>query len=342
VARAKRAKLGPRGAIGDASRVAHQYGEQAGTRGPAANAGRVVHAAGGGGDPAIAALATRQHGVVTTAQLHACGLGRSAIARRVGRGHLHRLHRGVYLVGHRAPSSLGREIAAVLACGEGALLSHQAAASVWGIRPATSGPVDVTVTARGVQGRPGVRVHHARRLDPRDVRRRFGIPLTAPARTVLDLAPELDQGALERMLAEAQLRHLLATAELESVLDRHPRRPGAGALRRLLEGDGAPALTRSEAEERLLALLRAAELPPTAVNARIGRHEVDLLFEPERLVVEMDGFAYHRTRSAFERDRLRDAELQAAGYRVVRVTWRQLVERPEALVARLAQALARA
>ena len=109
----------------------------------------------------------------------------------------------------------------------------------------------------------------------------------------------------------------------------------------MLAADAAPALTRSQAEERLLALLRAAELPPTAVNGRLGGHEVELLWAAQRLVVEVDGFAYHGGRAAFERHRLRDAELQAAGYRVVRVTWRQLVERPEALIARLAQALAR-
>jgi len=111
-------------------------------------------------------------------------------------------------------------------------------------------------------------------------------------------------------------------------------------LRRVLSEDLRPALTRSEAERRLLDLLRAAGLPPTAVNARIGRYEVDLLWRPQRLVVEVDGYAYHGTRAAFERDRRRDAELQAAGHRVIRVTWRQLVEEPEAVVDRIAQALA--
>jgi len=123
------------------------------------------------------------------------------------------------------------------------------------------------------------------------------------------------------------------------VLERSPGRPGAPALRALVDD---PVLTRSEAEARLLTLLRAADLPPTAVNARVGRHEVDFLWNEQRLVVEVDGYAYHGHRAAFERDRLRDAELQAAGYRVVRVTWRQVEDGSEAVIARVAQALARA
>lgn len=148
--------------------------------------------------------------------------------------------------------------------------------------------------------------------------------------------------ALERAFAEAQVLGVVRRDELIDLLKRSRGRHGAAPIRALLDLESAPALTRSEAESRLLALLRAADLPPTDVNARVGGYEVDFLWRPERLVVEIDGFAYHAHRAAFERDRLRDASLQAAGYRVMRVTWRQLRGRPEAVIARLAQALARA
>jgi very-short-patch-repair endonuclease len=340
MARAKRAQLGPREATNDLGRLEHEGRAKDAPAPAGAELGRVRHPA-MRGDPALARLAAAQRGVVTLAQLRACGLGRGAIRHRVARGRLHRLHRGVYLVGHPLPPPLALEAAAVLACGPGAVLSHRSAASLWGLHPAAGGPVEVTTPARGRRGGAGLRVHRVRALNPRDVRRRFGLPLTAPARTLLDLAELIDPDALRRAVEEGQLRGLTRPAELRALLDRSPGRRGAGALAAVLAADAAPALTRSQAEERLLALLRAAELPPTAVNARLGGHEVDLLWAAQRLVVEVDGFAYHGGRAAFERDRLRDAELQAAGYRVVRVTWRQLVERPEALIARLAQALAR-
>ncbi len=229
----------------------------------------------------------------------------------------------------------------MIACGEDAVLSHRAAGALWGLAAAAVGDVDVTVPGRNPGRRPGIRVHRARRLDRRDVRRRYEIPMTAPARTLLDLAAVLSRREIERAVNEAQIRRLTRPEELLAVLGRSSGRGGAVTLRALLEEGARTAPTRSEAEDRLLALLRAAELPPTDVNARVGRHEVDLLWREQRLIVEVDGYAYHASRAAFERDRLRDAELQAAGYRVMRVTWRQLVHESEALIARVAQALAR-
>jgi very-short-patch-repair endonuclease len=237
---------------------------------------------------------------------------------------------------------LARELAAVLACGQGAVASHQAAGGVWEVLPPAGGEVDVTVAGRDPGRRPGVRVHCVRALDPGDVRCRSGLPLTSPARTLLDLAETLPQRELERAVEEASIRRLVRHAELVAVLERSPGRRGAARLGATLRLESEPGPTRSEAEQRLLALLHAARLAPTEVNARVGRYEVDALWRPQRLVVEVDGYAYHSTRTAFERDRLRDSELQAAGYRVVRVTWRQLVDEPEAFVARLAAALARA
>jgi very-short-patch-repair endonuclease len=176
-------------------------------------------------------------------------------------------------------------------------------------------------------------------LDPRDIRKLGGIPITSPARTILDLAAVVRRRELEQALAEAYARRLARRSELASLLARRSSRPGTHALRALLE-DGTPALTRSQAEERLLALIRAAELPQPEVNIRIGRHEVDFVWRDQRLIVEVNGFRFHSSRSAFERDRRRDAELGTLGFRVMRVTWRQIVNEPEALVARLAAALA--
>jgi very-short-patch-repair endonuclease len=231
-------------------------------------------------------------------------------------------------------------MAAVLACGEGAVVSHECAASIYGVLNPRPGPVDITLPGRSNRSRSGIRLHRTRSLERVDVRYRFRISLTAPARTLIDLARVLSAAELQRACEEAQVRRLVTLAELRSALDRSPGRRGTAAMRALLEHDSPPALTRSEAEARLLALLRAADLTPTATNTRVGRHEVDFVWRRQRLVVEVDGFAYHASREAFERDRLRDAELRANGYRVIRVTWRQIEDRPEAVIARLAQALA--
>lgn len=145
---------------------------------------------------------------------------------------------------------------------------------------------------------------------------------------------------LERAVAEAQARHLAQPRDLLALLARYPGRRGTAALRELAESDGAFAITRSEGEERLLALIRRSQLPPPEVNVRLCGFEVDFLWRDQRLVVEVDGFAFHSSRAAFEKDRLRDAELQARGFRVLRVTWRQIVDRKEATLARIAQALA--
>jgi len=290
----------------------------------------------------IAALAARQRGVVSRGQLLAAGLEGGAIKRRLRTGRLHPVHRGVYLAGHPTPMDGAREIAAILACGSGAVASHRSAAHLWQLLPypANSGPVDVTLPGPKLGGRAGIRIHHVEALDQRDVRAIHGIPITTPARTLFDLAAVVSTGELERALAEAQVRRLVRRGDLVDQLERNGGRRGVRVLRQALEVAGGPAATRSEAERRMLALLRAAELPPPRVNARVGRYEVDFLWSERRLVAEVDGYAYHANRRAFERDRERDAALAAAGYTVLRVTWRQLVSTPEALIARLAAALA--
>jgi very-short-patch-repair endonuclease len=184
-------------------------------------------------------------------------------------------------------------------------------------------------------------VHRSRSLEARDTGRIERLRVTSPARTIFDLAAECSAAELETVYAEAERRHGVARSALADQLERNRGRPGAGALRALLERSERPALTRSKAERKLLALLRHSGCPSPAANQRVARYEVDLLWERQRLVVEFDGFEFHSDRGAFERDRRRDAELQARGYRVIRVTWRQLIDDPEAVVDRIRRTLAR-
>jgi very-short-patch-repair endonuclease len=279
------------------------------------------------GDRAVVALAGRQHGVVTTAQLLSAGLGRGAIAHRVQRGWLVPLARGVYQVGPVA-AERGREMAAVLVTG--GVLSHHTAAALWGVRP-HGGPVHVTVTGRQPRSKPGLRIHRSHSLNAAV---KDGLPLTTPARTLADLAPHLPQHELDRATEQVQLMGLASRDEIAVELK---RQRGVKALLAALLDE--PTLTRSEAERRLLDLIRQARLPRPQTNVMVAGHEVDLLWRRQRLIVEVDGFAFHSGRAAFERDRRRDAALQAAGYRVVRFTWRQITREPHAVVAMLATLL---
>ena len=227
--------------------------------------------------------------------------------------------------------------AAVLAVGEGALLSHFAAAEVWELCAARPGPIDVTVPGRNARNRAGVRVHRVTHLHPSDITRRHDLPITSPARTLLDLATRLTPRDLARATEEAQVQRRVTSHSLNEQFRRYPNHRGTAALRSATPTN--PSLTRSEAERRLLELIRAARLPAPQTNRKIAGHEVDFLWPAQRLIVEVDGFAFHSTRAAFERDRVRDADLLQAGYRVIRITWRRLTTEPEAVIATLAAAL---
>lgn len=273
------------------------------------------------GDRAIATLAGAQHGVVTTAQLAAAGIGRRGVAHRVAHGRLTPVLRGVYRVGPVA-APYGREMAAVLAT-EG-VLGHHTAAAIWGFRPPHDGDIHIVISGRTARSRSGLQIHRSRSLDAAV---HNGLPLTTPARTLHDLAPLLPQRELDRAVEETVIRGLARLEELTT-------RP---ALRRATIVE--PQLTRSEAERRLQELIRAARLPRPQTNTRVAGWEVDALWPAHKLIVEVDGFAFHGTRAAFERDRRKDAALTAAGYRVVRITWRQIVDEPHAVVALLARLL---
>jgi very-short-patch-repair endonuclease len=284
-------------------------------------------------DGVIARMAARQRGLVTRAQLIDAGLGRSGIRRRVEAGRLHLLHRGVYAVGHPGLAPGARELAAVLACGPSATLSHTSAAALWRLLPSPDA-VHVTLTARRRDGPAGVAVHHAARAERRI---RDGIPVTSPLRTIADVAGMVGERELDRAVAEALALRLVRPPQLDALVTAAAGRRGVATLRAIL--DGGPRLTRSEAERLLLRVVARANLPRPRTNVRLGDREVDAYWPDARLVVESDGYATHSGRRSFEDDRLRDAALEASGLRVMRFTWRQLNDRPEAVAALLGAAL---
>lgn len=284
-------------------------------------------------DAEIARLASRQHGVIATRQLAALGLARGGVARRAQAGRLHRVHRGVYAVGHRVLTVDGKRMAAVLAAGPGAALSHASAASLWEIRPSAAARIDVSVrTAGGRRKRRGLRIHRAASLREDEITEHRGIRVTTPARTLLDLASSLPGRALERALDEAEIRGLYDRRALQAITAAHAGEPGAAALARALGHAAGTTPTKSELEEIFLRLCDDHGIERPEVNADVAGLEVDFVFADHRLVVEADSWAYHRTRRAFERDRERDAILARAGYRTLRFTHRQLTSKP-ALVA---------
>ena len=267
----------------------------------------------------------------------AAGVSRYEVRQRVSTGWVVRRYRGVYLVGPlRIP--LTEPMAAVLALGDGALLSHYPAGVLWSLRPATEEPMHLTVSARDARGPAGIKVHRASELDPADRTSRHQIPITSPARTLLDLAAYLPQRDLDRATDEARVHHLVTDHSLNEQFRRYPHHRGTAALRKAIQTE--PALTRSEAERTFLELVRAARLPEPEVNARVGLYEVDFFWRDRNLIVEVDGYAFHSSRSSFERDRRRDAELQAAGCRVLRLTWRGVTGERELTVATVTRALA--
>lgn len=287
-------------------------------------------------DAAIARVAARQHGVVSRAQLRAAGLAPSAIERRVLSARLHRVHRGVYALAPPPHHPFTGHHAALLACGDEAVLSHASAAALWRIAPAWPEQPEVSVP-RSRRSVAGVTLHRTRSLPPDQTTRRHGFPTTTVERTLLDLAETTGTDELVRALGEAQYLRLTTHRRLTRLLDASPGRHGVKLLRDLLHDGGA---THSQLEARFLALIRHARLPAPEVNARIGPYRVDFLWRERRMIVETDGWQAHGTRTAFERDRRRDAELAARGFRVLRVTSRQLEREPVATVAAVAGALA--
>jgi predicted transcriptional regulator of viral defense system len=297
-------------------------------------------------ETAIVELAEWQHGVVTLHQLQLVGLSRSAVSRRAAVGRLHRVHRGVYAVGRPYLDVPGRWMAAVLASGPRAVLSHRSAAGLWGIRRDDRHNTDVCVPGLSADSRSGIQAHASITLTNRDITTVEGIPCTTVARTLVDLGDVVSRRGVERAVDQAEVLRVFDLRAIEEALQRAGPRRGAGTLRAVLADYAEPTLTNQELEERFLALCRAASLPSPAVNAWITlydgvAYQADFLWRQQRLIVETDGRDVHTTRKAFEHDRLRDQRLTLAGYTVVRFTWRQIVHEPRRVAGALASLLAR-
>jgi very-short-patch-repair endonuclease len=291
-------------------------------------------------DQRISALAGRQHGVVAARQLVALGMHPRAVGQRAAAGRLHRVHHGVYAVGHPQLTTHGHWMAAVLACGPGAALSHASAAALWGIRPTAAEYTEVTVPGTGARRRPRLRIHRSRSLAPVEVTTRHRIRVTTAARTVLDMATRLSESRLEYLLDEVERRELTDYAALEAIARAHTGHKGAAKLRKTLHTyEAGTQPTRSDLEVLFRQLCRDHHLPEPRVNHRVAGKEVDFLFAEARLVVEADSWAHHKTRRSFGADHARDAHLARAGYRTLRFTDRQIAGDPPSVAQTVRTAL---
>jgi hypothetical protein len=287
----------------------------------------------------LADLAKRQQGVVSIRQLTGpLGYSEGAVNRAARSGRLHRLHRGVYAVGHRRISRQGECLAAVLAAGPAALLSHGSAAWLWGLGPRSPLPLMVSTPIHR-SPRPPIRLHHARRLTEEDRALREGIPVTVVPRTLLDLAATVRRERLRRMIERAEELRLLDLEPLESVLARNAGHHGTKRLRGALALYRPPPFTRSKLERRFLALVLEAGLPRPSTNFIELGFELDVYWPEHRFAVELDTFETHGTREAFERDRLRQEELKLAGIEMIRVTGTRLEREPDEVIRRVARLL---
>jgi Transcriptional regulator, AbiEi antitoxin/REase_MTES_1575 len=287
----------------------------------------------------LAALAKRQYGVVSIRQLTGpLGYSEAGIRRAVSDGRLHRLHRGVYAVGHTRLTQQGHCLAAVLACGRGALLSHDSAAWLWGISTRSPRPYAVT-TPNSRKPRPPIRLHVALNLAAEDRALREGIPVTSLARTSLDVAANSRPRRLQRMIERSEELRLFDLDPVESVLERNKGHHGAGPLRRALALYKPAPFNRSGLERRFLILVKEAGLPQPATGFNEVGFELDVYWPEQRFAVELDTYETHGSREAFERDRLRQEELKLAGIELVRVTGTRLDREPEQVIHRIARLL---
>jgi very-short-patch-repair endonuclease len=277
----------------------------------------------------VAAIARRQHGVVTREQLLDAGVSGKEIERRLEKGALLRVHRGVYRVGHRAPSIEARYMAAVLACGDGALLCGRAAAHLWGLIKGSAPPPEVFApTERRVKG---VKTRR-RRKEQRGTRCR-GIPITTVPSTIVDVSSSLSLPDLARACHEAGVKYRTTPRQVETELEKRPNAPGGKGLRKVLTGEQR--VTLSALERTFLTLLEGAGLPLPETNKPAGTKRVDCRWPTHELTVELDSYRYHRSRHAWEQDRKREREARARGDDFCRYTHDDVFESPDRVVAEL-------
>jgi very-short-patch-repair endonuclease len=290
--------------------------------------------------PEVICLARAQNGAIEGDQLRAAGLTRSAIRARVARGRLVRVFPDVYIAGDPKLMPLALPAAALLSLGPDALLSHRSAAAMWGLVEADPETIEVTVVARHPRPRHGIRLHRVKHLHPHDTATRSNLRLTSLTRTTIDFAARATSSERWHAFAEARAKHRLTDPALHKALDRLPKNhPGAAIVRAMLDSNDT--YDRSKAERIMRALCTQAQLPQPIVNRYLNGFLVDFLWPDANLIVEVDGHGTHGTRQAFENDRRRDQVHAANGYLVIRVTWEQLQAEPLAVIARIAQALAR-
>jgi very-short-patch-repair endonuclease len=282
----------------------------------------------------------RQHGVITRQQLLDLGFSEKQIRQRIANRRLHPLWRGVYAVGRPEVSPEGRWLAALLACGPNALLSHGSAATLWGLGWYERGSIEVTLRQASVRRRPGIRVHRHPSISGADVATRRAIPVTSAVRTVIDLAPRLGAGGLETVINEGANLDLFSPNELRDAADAAGRHPGLPRLRRVLDR-ATFRLTRSELERRFLPLVRRAGLPVPETRVWLNNFEVDFFWPSLGLVVETDSLRFHRTAAQQARDRLRDQAHTAAGLTPLRFTHAQVHYEPRHVCDTLARVRAR-
>jgi hypothetical protein len=289
-------------------------------------------------DAQVAALAGRQHGVVGRWQLTQLGLTAHMVKGRIRRGLLHVIHRGVYAVGHRALTIESRWMAAVLAHGPKAVLSHRSAGQLWGLYPRSEIAPEVTVPGSR-KTKPGI-VARRGSLRADEMGTMWGIPVTSVARTMFDLAGTLKEREVERAWNEMEVRDYRLRLSVPDILERYPGRKGTLLLNRLAERKTLPVgITRNDLEEAFLALIDRFDLPRPRMNAHLAVrdrfYEIDCLWEDRRVAIELDGGGAHGTRQAFESDRERDRILTAERYTTARITWAQIQEMPDRVAADL-------
>jgi hypothetical protein len=283
----------------------------------------------------IGSIASRRYGVVTRRELLRAGITGRQIDQRIRSGGLIVVHRGVFRVGHAAPSTAARYQAAVCACGDGAVLSGMAAAWLWSIvRGQPPEPEVTTLVKRQI---PGVRCRRSRTLTPSEKTLRLGIPVTSLPLTIVDISHPLSAAALARALHEAGIKHGLTPADVGTVLARRPNAPGSAKLRAVLHG--REPVTLSTLEARFLSLLRADDLPLPHTNTRFGSRRLDCRWPAHRLVVELDSYRYRGSRHAWEEDRRRERLVRAAGDEFRRYTWGDVLEKPALMLAELRRLL---
>jgi very-short-patch-repair endonuclease len=293
-----------------------------------------------GGDRAVARIAARQKTLVTIDQLLACGLGGDAVAYRVKTGRLHVVFRGVYSMGCGELPPLARELAALLAYGRGAFVSHHTAAYVWGLQKLAPAQVEVSVVGRNCFSRKGACVHRIKAIDRRELSHYEGLRVSSPARAVLEVAAGASANEIADLIDAGVAGRRLTPAGLEAVLKRNRGRRGAARLAAVLGDDSARGITRSRAERAFRKLIRDAGLPRPLVNQPLGRYVPDFMWPEQRLIVEIDSYGFHGGPGGFQKDHDKDLGYRQAGFDVLRPTRHHVVHEPARVLVAVVQGLA--